>query len=222
MCWEFYSLYLLTHPYTESRLGGIFVLDMKRYFIVYKPYLVLSQFSSELNKQTLANFFSVPKDVYPVGRLDEDSEGLLILTNDTGLNHRLLNPSFAHEREYWVQVDGAITQEAMQQIRDGIEINVNGKNYKTKPCIVSLFEDEPKVAARSQPIRFRKEIPAPWIKMILTEGKNRQVRKMTAKVGFPTLRLIRYRIEQLNLGDLTPGAMKELSQKTIYKKLFNE
>ena len=195
---------------------------MKQYFIVYKPYLVLSQFTSQLNKQTLADYFAVPKNVYPVGRLDEDSEGLLILTNDEQLNHRLLNPSFAHEREYFVQVDGAITQEAIQQLQRGVEINVSGKMYKTKKCKVELFKEAPTVPDRNPPIRFRKEIPASWIKMILAEGKNRQVRKMTAKVGFPTLRLIRYRVEEIELWDLLPGKMIELPQKTIYKKLFHE
>lgn len=222
MCREFNSLYLLTHPYTESRFGGIFVLSMKRYFIIYKPYLVLSQFTSQLGKQTLADYFDVPKNVYPVGRLDEDSEGLLILTNDEKLNQRLLDPVYAHEREYFVQVDGAITTKAIQQLQNGVEINVNGKMYKTKNCKIELFKEEPSVPERNPPIRFRKEIPAPWIRMILTEGKNRQVRKMTAKVGFPTLRLIRYRIEGIDLGNLKPGKMIELPQKTIYKKLFHE
>lgn len=195
---------------------------MKRYFIVYKPYMVLSQFTSQLNKQTLADILSVPKNVYPVGRLDEDSEGLLILTNDERLNHRLLNPAFAHEREYFVQVDGAITRQAMQRLEKGVEINVHGIIYKTKPCKAFLFEDEPVLPKRNPPIRYRKSVPAPWIKMILTEGKNRQVRKMTAKVGFPTLRLIRYRIGEITLDDLKPGEMIELPQTTIYKKLFHE
>ncbi|CAN5541319.1 pseudouridine synthase [soil metagenome] len=195
---------------------------MERYFIVYKPYLVLSQFTSQLSKQTLADYFAVPKNVYPVGRLDEDSEGLLILTNDEQLNHRLLNPSFAHEREYFVQVDGAITKGAIQQLQNGVEINLEGKMYTTKPCIVDLFEEAPILPERNPPIRFRKEIPAPWIKLILTEGKNRQVRKMTAKAGFPTLRLVRYRIENIELGNLEPGKMIELSQKIMYKKLFHE
>jgi len=199
-----------------------FCFDMKRYFIIYKPYLVLSQFSAQLNKQTLADFFSVPKDVYPVGRLDEDSEGLLILTNDTQLNHRLLDPGFLHEREYWVQVDGAITKDAMMQLEKGVEINVNGSLYKTKHCTVSFFKDAPKLPERNPPIRFRKQIPAPWIKMILTEGKNRQVRRMAAKVGFPVLRLVRWRIEGIELNNLKPGDIKELPGKIIYKKLFHE
>jgi 23S rRNA pseudouridine2457 synthase len=195
---------------------------MKRYFIVYKPYLVLSQFTTQLNKETLANYFSVPKNVYPVGRLDEDSEGLLILTDDEKLNHLLLDPSAGHEREYWVQVEGIISQESINQLKRGVEINLNGKLYITKHCIVSIFKEEPSLPPRNPPIRFRKNIPTTWIKMILSEGKNRQVRRMTAKVGFPTLRLVRYRIEDIELGNLQAGEMIELSQRTIYKNLFHE
>ena len=195
---------------------------MKRYFIIYKPYLVLSQFTSGLNKQTLSNYFSLTKNIYPVGRLDEDSEGLLILTNDENLNHRLLNPSFKHEREYWVQVEGEITPDAVMQLQQGVEINVNSRLHKTKHCGVSIFHEEPLLPERNPPIRFRKNVATSWIKMILTEGKNRQVRKMTAKVGFPTLRLVRYRIEGIELGSMQPGEIKELSKKTVYKKLFHE
>ena len=192
------------------------------YYIIYKPYLVLSQFSAMDGKQTLANYFDVPKDVYPVGRLDYDSEGLLILTNDKQLNNRLLNPLFAHEREYWVQVDGAITKEAIEQLQKGVSINIDGKQYRTKPCKASLFAKPPTVPERNPPIRFRKEIPAPWIKLILKEGKNRQVRKMTAAVGFPTLRLIRHRIEKLSIDHLQPGEMVAMEQKELYKLLFNQ
>jgi len=191
-----------------------------QYFIIYKPYLVLSQFTSKDNKKTLSDFFQLPKDVYPAGRLDYDSEGLLILTNDVVLNHRLLHPKFAHEREYLVQVDGAVTFAAIELLQKGVEINVDGKLYKTKPCKAFLLNEEPDAEERNPPIRFRKEIPAPWIKLILTEGKNRQVRKMTAKVGFPTLRLIRTRIEQLELNKMKPGNILQLSKKTIYQKLF--
>jgi 23S rRNA pseudouridine2457 synthase len=196
---------------------------MNHYFIIYKPYLVLSQFSTtERDKQTLKHFFEVPTDVYPVGRLDYDSEGLLLLTNDTRLNHRLLHPSFAHEREYWVQVDGAVTTDAIQRLQKGITIQLDGKPYTTQPCKAHLMEPAPAVPERVPPIRFRKEIPAPWISLVLTEGKNRQVRRMTAATGFPTLRLIRYRIEALSLGELQPGQMISLSQNTISKKLFHE
>jgi len=192
---------------------------MKHYYIIYKPYLVLSQFTSQQGQQTLADLFHVPKDVYAVGRLDNDSEGLLILTNDTSLNHRLLNPAFEHERAYWVQVDGAITEEAIRQLQQGVEINVDGKMYKTKPGIARRLGDNIQVPDRTPPIRFRKEIPAPWIELILREGKNRQVRKMTAKAGFPTLRLIRQRIGYIELGTMQPGHIIELPKKTIYKKL---
>jgi 23S rRNA pseudouridine2457 synthase len=194
---------------------------MHHYFIIYKPYLVLSQFTSHAGKQTLADYFTVAKDVYPVGRLDEDSEGLLILTNDKQLNHRLLNPAFAHEREYLVQVDGDITQQAIAKLQQGVDINVAGKPYKTKTCFALLMGIDVPVPARNPPIRFRKDIPAPWIKLVLTEGKNRQVRKMTAKIGYPTLRLIRYRIEGISLNNMQPGEIISLPQKTMYKKLFN-
>lgn len=222
LCREIYFP-VLTNPsiYKVSLLRD-FCFCMNRYFIIYKPYLVLSQFSAVDGKKTLADFFDVPKDVYPVGRLDHDSEGLLLLTNDRSLNHRLLDPAFAHEREYWVQVDGAITEAAIREMEMGVTINVDGKLYRTGPCKASLFPVEPKVPDRHPPIRFRKEIPAPWIRMILTEGKNRQVRKMTAKAGFPTLRLIRYRIEGLSLGILQPGDMLELTREEVYQQLFHD
>jgi len=195
---------------------------MHSYFIIYKPYLVLSQFSPVEGKKTLADFFQVPKDVYPVGRLDYDSEGLLLLTNDTKLNHRLLNPGFAHEREYWVQVDGAITTAALQQLEQGVRISVDGKTITTRKAKASLFITEPHVPIRIPPIRYRKEIPAPWIRLVLTEGKNRQVRKMTAATGFPTLRLIRYRIESISADGMQPGDILVLSHKEISQKLFHE
>lgn len=193
---------------------------MHRYFIIYKPYNVLTQFSAHEGKATLADHFHVPKDVYPVGRLDYDSEGLLILTNDTALNHRLLNPEHKHEREYWVQVEGSITKEAIDNLQKGVVISIDGKQYKTLPCRPSLFIEPLLVYERNPPIRFRKNIPDSWISLTLTEGKNRQVRRMTAKVGFPTLRLIRYRIEKLTLENMQPGDIKELTKEEIYKALF--
>lgn len=195
---------------------------MHHYFIIYKPYLIQSQFSPVDGKKTLADFFDVPKDVYPVGRLDHDSEGLLILTNDKQLNHRLLHPSFQHEREYWVQVDGAITGDAIQQLQNGVTISIDGKKHQTLPCKVSVFEKEPSVPVRNPPIRFRKEIPAPWIRMVLKEGKNRQVRRMTAQVGFPTVRLIRYRIENITMEGLQPGDLVSMTRKQLYQQLFHE
>jgi 23S rRNA pseudouridine2457 synthase len=194
---------------------------MNYYFQLYKPFQVLSQFSAAENKQTLADFFKVPKDVYPVGRLDYDSEGLLILTNDKALNHQLLHPKFEHRRSYWVQVDGAINAAAIEQLQNGVDINIDGKIYSTKKLIATVFEQPPTSIARNPPIRFRKEIPAPWIELILSEGKNRQIRKMTAKVGFPTLRLIRYSIEGLSLNQMQPGEIIALTQQEIYQKLFH-
>jgi len=195
---------------------------MNRYFIIYKPYQVLSQFSESGDKKILKDLFKVPSDVYPVGRLDFDSEGLLLLTNDKKLNHRILNPLFAHERTYWVQVDGNISQQAIEQLQTGVNINVEGKDYRTKKSRASLFAIEPNVPERIPPIRFRKNIPAPWIALTLTEGKNRQVRKMTAAVGYPTLRLIRYSIGSINIDGLMPGDMKELDGRIVYQKLLGE
>ena len=180
----------------------------------------MSQFTSGEGKQTLKDFFDVPVDVYPVGRLDYDSEGLLILTNDKKLNHSLLNPAFEHTREYWVQVDGDIPLKAIQQLQHGVDINIEGKQYRTKKCAASIFTAPPSVAERHPPIRFRKNIPTSWLKIKLTEGKNRQVRKMTAAVGFPTLRLIRYRIEKCTIESLQPGEMRILTRGEMYHFLF--
>ncbi|HWB91875.1 MAG TPA: pseudouridine synthase [Puia sp.] len=195
---------------------------MHQYYIVYKPFQVLSQFSPQEGKRTLKDFFPVPADCYPVGRLDFDSEGLLILTNDTALNHRLLNPQFAHEREYWVQVDGAITPAAIRELEMGVVINIDGRPYRTRPCAARLFETIPSVPERHPPIRYRAQIPTTWMRLLLKEGKNRQVRKMTASVGFPTLRLIRYRIEKLSLDGLNPGEMHSLGRNEMYSLLFAE
>ncbi|MBA2249923.1 MAG: pseudouridine synthase [Chitinophagaceae bacterium] len=192
---------------------------MNNYYITYKPFNVLSQFTSHERKKTLKDFFDVPQHVYSLGRLDFDSEGLLILSNDKSLNQHLLNPVLAHEREYWVQVEGAVTKDAVNQLEKGIDINIDGKIYCTRKCKAQIFEQPPVVAERNPPIRFRKNIPESWIKIMLTEGKNRQVRKMTASVGFPTLRLIRYRIEKINIDGLQPGEMKMLSQGEMYNLL---
>lgn len=189
------------------------------YCIIHKPFGALCQFSPVSGKTTLKDFFDVPTDVYPVGRLDADSEGLLILTNDPSLNHALLHPTHAHLREYWVQVDGSITPEALQQLQKGVRITIDGKAFHTKPCEASLFNTAPQVAERHPPVRFRKNIPTSWIRLALTEGKNRQVRRMTAAVGFPTLRLIRYRIGQCTLDGLQPGEMRIVPKNTLLRLL---
>lgn len=184
---------------------------MFRYYLFYKPYQVLSQFSEEGDKQTLAHYFKeLPKDVYPVGRLDYDSEGLLLLTNDKALAHQLMEPQFAHERTYCVQVEGAVTNDALKQLAAGVNININGKQHQTLPAIAQLWKGDPKVPERYPPIRFRKDIPTSWISLTITEGKNRQVRRMTAAVGFPTLRLIRFSIGDISIKGLLPGDYAEV------------
>lgn len=191
-----------------------------QYFILYKPFRVLTQFSPSEGKMTLADVCKVPADVYPVGRLDYDSEGLLILSNDPSLNHRLLDPSYGHEREYWVQVDGAITADRARALADGPVISLDGKPYRTKPGKATVFATVPPVPPRIPPIRFRQNIPTSWVSLTLTEGKNRQVRRMTAAVGFPTLRLIRYRIADVRLEGLAPGDCVAVPRRTLYEKLF--
>ena len=192
---------------------------MYKYFVIHKPFNVLSQFTTQENKKTLKDFFDVPLNIYPVGRLDYDSEGLLILTDDKQLNNYLLNPLHTHEREYWVQVEGNVTQDAINKIRNGVDININGKIYHTKKSIVSSMDTPLDIPIRNPPIRFRKSIPDSWMKITLTEGKNRQVRKMTAASGYPTLRLIRYRIEKVTIENLLPGEMKILSHSELYNLL---
>lgn len=192
---------------------------MNQYYIIHKPFQVLSQFTAEGDKKCLKDFFDVAIDVYPVGRLDYDSEGLLILTNDKKLNQILLNPAESHEREYWVQVEGMITDEAIQKLCEGVIIGIDGKKYRTQKCLAKIFPSPPKVKDRNPPIRVRKTIPDSWIQITLTEGKNRQVRKMTAAVGFPTLRLIRYRMEKITIESLNSGEMKIISQSELYNLL---
>lgn len=173
-------------------------------------------------KQCLKDYFDVGRDIYPVGRLDYDSEGLLILTNDTTLNHQLLTPAFQHKREYMVQVEGAINDDALLKLASGVVISVNAVKHKTKPAEAKLLNDSSFIPERNPPIRYRKNIPTSWISLILTEGKNRQVRKMTASVGYPTLRLIRYRIQNIQLQNMQPGDMVELSRSVIYNQLFGK
>lgn len=177
-----------------------------KYYWLYKPFQVLSQFSKEGDKLTLADCFEqIEKDVYPVGRLDYDSEGLILLTNDKALTHKLLHPKFQHERTYYAQVEGDITPEAIAQMQAGVTISVNGAKYKTLPAQVRKIE-EPTLPERNPPIRFRQNIPTSWVAITLTEGKNRQVRKMTAAVNFPTLRLVRFSIGKRNIDGMDSGA----------------
>ena len=178
---------------------------------------MLTQFSGE--GPTLATLGEFPKEVYPVGRLDKDSEGLLLLTDDKSLNHQLLNPRFAHQRTYYVQVEGIPTPEALAQLQAGVTIQVDGKAYRTKPAVAKLLEDAPTLPDRDPPIRYRASIPDRWLALTLIEGKNRQVRKMTAAVGFPTLRLVRFSMEKITLDGMGVGEVRELSQEVVYRAL---
>jgi 23S rRNA pseudouridine2457 synthase len=175
----------------------------------HKPYGVLSQFTPEPGSRwrTLADF-ALPKNVYALGRLDADSEGLLLLSDEAGLNSRLLDPENAHRREYWAQVERVPDAAALTTLaRGGIDLG----DYRTRPCRARLIEPAPAIAPRDPPIRFRKNVPDAWVALELTEGKNRQVRRMTAAVGHPTLRLIRVRIGDFALGGLAPGKWRALN-----------
>jgi 23S rRNA pseudouridine2457 synthase len=185
---------------------------------LHKPYDVLSQFTPELPGQRTLAEFGLPSGVYPIGRLDRDSEGLLLLSDERALVDRLLNPRHAHPRTYWVQVERIPDGAALEQLQHGVVIE--GK--KTLPCRAWMLEPQPEMPPRVPPIRERKSVPDCWIALELTEGRNRQVRKMTAAVGHPTLRLVRVKIGAFELGVLRPGAWKELNAAERSRVLSHE
>ena len=175
---------------------------------LHKPYGVLSQFTPEPGShwRTLVEC-GLPAKVYALGRLDADSEGLLLFSDEPGLNSRLLDPAAGHRREYWVQVEGRPDDAALARLAHGVKIG----GQATRPCEVRRLEPAPAVPPRDPPIRVRKSVPDSWLALELVEGKNRQVRRMTAATGHPTLRLLRVRIGRFALGDLAPGRWRELT-----------
>ena len=180
----------------------------------YKPFRVLCRFTDDGSGNIPLSKFNFPKNVYPLGRLDADSEGLLLLSDEPGLNSQLLHPDNAHTRTYMVQVDRIPEPESLKKLRAGLDVG----GHRTRPCRVHLMEAEPDLPPREPPIRFRKNVPTAWLEMELTEGKNRQVRRMTAAIGYPTLRLVRSKIGNLTLEGLLPGKWKKLS--LVEQRLF--
>jgi len=173
---------------------------MSKLVLFNKPFNVLCQFSTDDDRATLKDFIDI-KDVYAAGRLDYDSEGLLLLTDDGKLQHRISDPKFKQAKTYWVQVEGEISDDALKQLRKGVVL----KDGKTRPARAQKIPPPENLWPRIPPIRERKNIPTSWLQLSISEGKNRQVRRMTAAVGFPTLRLIRYKIGRWSLDDIAPG-----------------
>lgn len=181
------------------------------YIAFFKPYGILSQFTSDNMDETLS-VFNLPKDVYPCGRLDKDSEGLLILSNDGTFIDQLLNPKFDKEKIYWVQVE-RIPEESSLDIlrRGGIQI----QDYKTKPASVKILNPQPDIPERTPPVRSRLTVPTCWLEIKISEGKNRQVRRMTASINHPTLRLIRMQVGKYRSSELKPGEWREIKKSDI-------
>jgi 23S rRNA pseudouridine2457 synthase len=198
-----------------------------RYFVANKPFNTICQFSEEVAGQaTLADLnFTFPKDAYPIGRLDQDSEGLLLLTSDRSLSHRLLNPQFAHKRSYLAQIEGIPTLDSLEKFKNGVTIKIEKKLYMTLPAECQPVED-PSVFVDNQPLWTRLPLPKSsgnkpmsWLKVTLTEGKNRQVRRMCAAIGHPCLRLIRVSMMDLTLGNLQPNEVREMDGDALLRLL---
>jgi 23S rRNA pseudouridine2457 synthase len=180
---------------------------LTRTIALFKPYDVLSQFRDADGRTTLKAFVPIA-GVYPIGRLDRDSEGLLLLTNDGRLAHQLSDPRFEHLKTYLVQVDRIPDEQALDALRQGVVLN----DGPTRPAEVELLTEPPALPDRAVPIRFRKSVPTAWLRLVICEGRNRQVRRMTAAVGYPTLRLVRVAIGPITLGGLAPGQWRELTR----------
>jgi pseudouridine synthase len=183
---------------------------MTQVYRFWKPYNVLTRFTDAAGRPTLADYVDIP-DIYAAGRLDKDSEGLLILTDDGGLNARLTQPQYAHPRTYWVQVERIPDTKALRQLEVGVVI----KGKKTRPATAKRLPTPPDIPPRPVPVRFRKNVPTAWLELTLTEGRNRQVRRMTAAVGHPTLRLVRWAVGPITLAGLAPGGVQPLDAAEI-------
>lgn len=181
--------------------------------LLNKPYGVLCQFTDSNDRQTLANFVAF-KDIYPAGRLDRDSEGLVVLTDDGALQHQISHPRHKLTKTYWVQVEGIPDEKALETLGNGVQL----KDGKTAPADVKIIP-EPSIWPRNPPIRYRAKIPTTWLALTIREGRNRQVRRMTAAVGYPTLRLIRVKVGPWSLDDLTPGQWREAKIPDNWRKI---
>jgi len=185
-----------------------------QHFIIHKPYGYLSQFVCELSrKKLLGELYDFPEGTMAIGRLDEHSEGLLLLTTDGVMSERVRDRKV--EKEYYAQVDGLISDEAIEQLKSGVEIGIRDVKYRTKPCSVFKLETTPDFPPRVKKIRDDRHGPTSWVSITLTEGKYRQIRKMTAAAGFPTLRLVRVRVGNITLGDLKAGEVIEISDNFL-------
>jgi 23S rRNA pseudouridine2457 synthase len=183
---------------------------VSRVLLFNKPYGVLTQFTSNEGRSTLADYISLP-GVYPAGRLDADSEGLVVLTDDGALQSRISHPRHKLAKTYWAQVEGVPDEAALADLRRGVDLG----DFHTRPCGARIIPEPPGLWPRDPPIRFRKAIPTTWLEISIAEGKNRQVRRMTAKIGYPTLRLIRWAIGHWTLRDLPPGAWRHMTSDEL-------
>lgn len=188
------------------------------YFAFFKPYGVLSQFTDEGDRKGLSHYLQVNRNTYPIGRLDADSEGLLLLTDNRSITNQLLHPRNAHRRTYLAQVEGSSNESSLQKLRLPLILNINGKQFKTAGCQAEVVHP-PTLPQRDPPVRYRASIPDFWLRLTLQEGKNRQVRKMTAAVGWPTLRLVRTAIGKIELGTLQPGECIQLAEDEFFSRL---
>ena len=198
----------------ERHRGRCRIAAEMRCLLLNKPFQVLSRFTDDKSRTTLGQFVGL-KNVYPAGRLDYDSEGLLFLTDDGGLQARLSNPRYRLRKVYWAQVEGTPRQQAVRRLRHGVTL----KDGLTRPAEVRVIEEPRELWPRNPPIRFRRQIPTHWLEIGITEGRNRQVRRMTAAVGMPTLRLIRCAIGPWTLAGLAPGEVRELDTSEVIEHL---